>query len=96
MAFISCLKAAYVKCLNSNYHAYVDSFVVDLQVDDLFPGFEDPQFPESDVEGRGEVGAVGLLHHNHVDCARQSRPVDLAIPVPDGPGQGGEKLAHFV
>ena len=72
------------------YHAYVDSFFVDLQVDDLFPGFEDPQFPEPDVEGRGEVGAVGLFHDNHVDCARQSRSVDLAVPVPDGPGQGGE------
>ena len=61
---------------------------------DFLSGFEDAQLAESDVEGGGEVGTVWLLDHNDIDGSRQSRPVDLVVPVPDRAGNVGNQVRH--
>ena len=45
----------------------------------LLLGLEDAHLAEPDVEGGGLEGAILLLHHHHVDRARQGRAVDLGV-----------------
>ena len=59
------------------------SHILSAATHDFLFGLEDAHLAEADVEGRGEEGAVLLLHHDDVDGARQRRRVDLAVPLRD-------------
>lgn len=47
------------------------------------PGAQHAELAEAHVEGRAREAAVGLLHHHHVDGARQRRPIDLVVKLPE-------------
>ena len=40
---------------------------------------EDAHLAKADVEGGRLEGSILLLHHHHVDCASQGRPIDLGV-----------------
>ena len=80
----------FIKCHSHTYSTYhVNSPIFKIQCHlqsvrvrgtyNLLLGLEDAHLAEPDVEGGGLEGAILLLHHHHVDRARQGRAVDLGV-----------------